>query len=147
MIAETQALNLKEYGALNKLIDLMHLKGGSVANDDQFIMSYMRGCNVRGWHTIRDRLLALDLIYRDGNTLRSRLVDGHIRSATKQTESKLSPNLEPRPNKIKVLAPEEYRIQKEKEGKVLNGGSGEQGEPAIVVTDYLAQQIQRKYFQ
>jgi hypothetical protein len=75
MIAEVINLNLRERGALFTLVDLMYIHGGSVPDEDDFMRRYL-GCNAKGWHTLRDRLLHLQKIYRDGNRLlRSPLVD------------------------------------------------------------------------
>ena len=108
MIAEVINLDLRERGAFFTLVDLMYVHGGSVPDNDDFMRRYL-GCNSRGWHTLRDRLLDLQKIYREGNDrLRSRLVDkgiseaqrkrqansmaGMISQAKRQTTSKVVPN-------------------------------------------------------
>jgi uncharacterized protein YdaU (DUF1376 family) len=81
MLAEVINLDLRERGALFTLVDLMFVRGGAVPDDDDFMRRYL-GCNARGWHTLRDRLLRLQKIYREGNDqLRSPLVDKAIKEA------------------------------------------------------------------
>jgi uncharacterized protein YdaU (DUF1376 family) len=110
MLAEVINLDLRERGALFTLVDLMYVHGGSVPDKDDFIRRYL-GCNARGWHALRDRLLHLEKIYRDdAGSLRSSLVDrglkearrrqeansvaGMISQAKRRMSSKLSPNLQ-----------------------------------------------------
>jgi uncharacterized protein YdaU (DUF1376 family) len=86
MIAEVINLNLRERGALFTLVDLMYIHGGSVPDEDDFMRRYL-GCNAKGWHTLRDRLLHLQKIYRDGNRLlRSPLVDKELKSIRKMRD-------------------------------------------------------------
>jgi uncharacterized protein YdaU (DUF1376 family) len=66
VIAENTNLDLRERGALSTLIDLMFMHNGSVPDEDDFIRHYL-GCNARGWHSLRDRLIDLQKIYRDDN--------------------------------------------------------------------------------
>ena len=61
MIAEVINLDLRERGALFTLVDLMYIHGGSVPDEDDFMRRYL-GCNAKGWHTLRDRLLHLQKI-------------------------------------------------------------------------------------
>ena len=87
MIAEVVNLDLRERGAFFTLVDLMYIHGGSVPDDDDFMRRYL-GCNSRGWHTLRDRLLDLQKIYREGNDrLRSRLVDKGISEAQRKRQA------------------------------------------------------------
>jgi uncharacterized protein YdaU (DUF1376 family) len=87
MIAEVINLDLRERGAFFTLVDLMYVHGGSVPDNDDFMRRYL-GCNSRGWHTLRDRLLDLQKIYREGNDrLRSRLVDKGITEAQRKRQA------------------------------------------------------------
>ena len=87
MIAEVINLDLRERGALFTLVDLMYIHGGSVPDEDDFMRRYL-GCNAKGWHTLRDRLLHLQKIYRDGNRLlRSPLVDKELKSIRKMRDA------------------------------------------------------------
>jgi uncharacterized protein YdaU (DUF1376 family) len=87
MLAEVINLDLRERGALFTLVDLMFVHGGSIPDDDDFMRRYL-GCNVKGWHTLRDRLLRLQKIYRDGNDkLRSPLVDKGIKEARQRRDA------------------------------------------------------------
>jgi hypothetical protein len=65
-------------------VDLMFVYGGAVPDEDDFMRRYL-GCNAKGWHTLRDRLLHLQKIYRDGNDkLRSPLVDKGLKEAQRR---------------------------------------------------------------
>jgi hypothetical protein len=87
MIAEVINLDLRERGALFTLVDLMFVHGGSVPDEDDFMRRYL-GCNAKGWHTLRDRLLHLQKIYRDGNDkLRSPLVDKGFKEAQRRRDA------------------------------------------------------------
>jgi uncharacterized protein YdaU (DUF1376 family) len=87
MLAEVINLDLRERGALFTLVDLMFVHGGSVPDEDDFMRRYL-GCNARGWHTLRDRLLHLQKIYREGNSrLRSPLVDKGLREAQQRRDA------------------------------------------------------------
>ena len=186
MIAEVINLDLRERGALFTLIDLMYIHGGSVPDEDDFMRRYL-GCNAKGWHTLRDRLLHLQKIYRDGNSLlRSPLVDkelksirkmrdanamaGMISQAKQQMTSKVvresqkvsnfataKPliNKETAPTPVQPLHTPESRDKEEKKedgsaAAVKNGvvaeGVGEK-EVAIVVSPYLAKQVQSRWRQ
>ena len=87
MITEVINLDLRERGAFFTLVDLMYIHGGAIPDDDDFMRRYL-GCNAKGWHTLRDRLLHLQKIYRDGNNLlRSSLVDKELRSIRKTRDA------------------------------------------------------------
>ena len=190
MIAEVINLDLRERGALFTLVDLMYIHGGSVPDEDDFMRRYL-GCNAKGWHTLRDRLLHLQKIYRDGNSLlRSPLVDKELRSirkvrdanawagmisqAKRQMTSKVVresqkvsnfagekplKTLESASTPVQPLQTPDSRYKEEREeappspplesGAVVAEGkeSGEQGEPKIIVSNYLAEQIRSRWTQ
>jgi uncharacterized protein YdaU (DUF1376 family) len=187
MIAEVINLNLRERGALFTLVDLMYIHGGSVPDEDDFMRRYL-GCNAKGWHTLRDRLLHLQKIYRDGNRLlRSPLVDkelksirkmrdanamaGMISQAKRQMTSKVVresqkisnfsgekplKTLESVSTPVQPLQTPYSRYKEEREeappsppfanGAVVAEGK-ESSETKIIVSNFLAKQIQRKWRQ
>ena len=187
MIAEVINLNLRERGALFTLVDLMYIHGGSVPDEDDFMRRYL-GCNAKGWHTLRDRLLHLQKIYRDGNRLlRSPLVDkelksirkmrdanamaGMISQAKRQMTSKVVresqkisnfsgekplKTLESVSTPVQPLQTPDSRYKEEREeappsppsanGAVVAEGK-ESSETKIIVSNFLAIQIQRKWRQ
>jgi uncharacterized protein YdaU (DUF1376 family) len=186
MIAEVINLDLRERGALFTLVDLMYIHGGSVPDEDDFMRRYL-GCNAKGWHTLRDRLLHLQKIYRDGNRLlRSPLVDkelksirkmrdanamaGMISQAKRQMTSKVVresqkisnfsgekplKTLEAVSTPVQPLQTPYSRYKEEREeapsppfenGAVVAEGK-ESSETKIIVSNFLAKQIQRKWRQ
>ena len=187
MIAEVINLDLRERGALFTLVDLMYIHGGSVPDEDDFMRRYL-GCNAKGWHTLRDRLLHLQKIYRDGNRLlRSPLVDkelksirkmrdanamaGMISQAKRQMTSKVVresqkisnfsgekplKTLESVSTPVQPLQTPYSRYKEEREeappspplesGAVVAEGK-ESSETKIIVSNFLAKQIQRKWRQ
>ena len=186
MIAEVINLDLRERGALFTLVDLMYIHGGSVPDEDDFMRRYL-GCNAKGWHTLRDRLLHLQKIYRDGNRLlRSPLVDkelksirkmrdanamaGMISQAKRQMTSKVVresqkvsnfsgekplKTLESVSTPVQPLQTPYSRYKEEREeapsppfenGAVVAEGK-ESSEAKIIVSNFLAKQIQRKWRQ
>ena len=187
MIAEVINLDLRERGALFTLVDLMYIHGGSVPDEDDFMRRYL-GCNAKGWHTLRDRLLHLQKIYRDGNRLlRSPLVDkelksirkmrdanamaGMISQAKRQMTSKVVresqkisnfsgekplKTLESVSTPVQPLQTPYSRCKEEREeappspplesGAVVAEGK-ESSESKIIVSNFLAKQIQRKWRQ
>ena len=187
MIAEVINLDLRERGALFTLVDLMYIHGGSVPDEDDFMRRYL-GCNAKGWHTLRDRLLHLQKIYRDGNRLlRSPLVDkelksirkmrdanamaGMISQAKRQMTSKVVresqkvsnfsgqkplKTLESVSTPVQPLQTPYSRYKEEREeappsppfenGVVVAEGK-ESSETKIIVSNFLAKQIQRKWRQ
>ena len=187
MIAEVINLDLGERGALFTLVDLMYIHGGSVPDEDDFMRRYL-GCNAKGWHTLRDRLLHLQNIYRDGNRLlRSPLVDkelksirkmrdanamaGMISQAKRQMTSKVVresqkisnfsgekplKTLESVSTPVQPLQTPDSRYKEEREeappsppfenGAVVAEGK-ESSETKIIVSNFLAKQIQRKWRQ
>jgi uncharacterized protein YdaU (DUF1376 family) len=186
MIAEVINLDLRERGALFTLVDLMYIHGGSVPDEDDFMRRYL-GCDAKGWHTLRDRLLHLQKIYRDGNRLlRSPLVDkelksirkmrdanamaGMISQAKRQMTSKVVresqkisnfsgekplKTLESVSTPVQPLQTPYSRYKEEREeapsppfenGAVVAEGK-ESSETKIIVSNFLAKQIQRKWRQ
>jgi len=86
MITEVMNLDLRERGALFSLVDLMFKHDGSVPDEDDFVRRYL-GCNAKGWHSLRDRLIHLEKIYRDdAGRLRCPLVDKELKSIRKMRD-------------------------------------------------------------
>lgn len=54
----TMMLSLEEKGAYSICIDLMHIHGGSIPDDERWL-SGVCGCSVRKWKAIRARLISL----------------------------------------------------------------------------------------
>ena len=187
MIAEVINLDLRERGALFTLVDLMYIHGGSVPDEDDFMRRYL-GCNAKGWHTLRDRLLHLQKIYRDGNSLlRSPLVDKELRSIRKvrdanawagmisQAKRQMTSKVVRESQKVSNFAGEKplktlesastpvqplqtpysrYKEEREEappsppfETGALVAEGKESSETKIIVSDFLAKQIQRKWRQ
>lgn len=73
-LEETRALTLEEYGAYNRVLDLIHVHGGAVADDDRFLAGWCN-CEVRTWRRLRARLVDLELFYERDGTLRNERAD------------------------------------------------------------------------
>ena len=80
MIADAEGLDLREYGALTILRDLMFANGGSFPDDGHRISRSLR-CDPRGWPKLRERLLSLGKLYLDGDKLRSPYVDKSLKAS------------------------------------------------------------------
>jgi hypothetical protein len=106
----------------------MYIHGGSVPDDDDFMRRYL-GCNSRGWHTLRDRLLDLQKIYREGNDrLRSRLVDKGISEAQRKRQANsmagmISQAKRQMTSKVASNSPEVSNFAGQKPLKTLESGS------------------------
>jgi uncharacterized protein YdaU (DUF1376 family) len=122
MLAELTQLDVRTCGVYTIVCDLMFMKGGAIGHDDDdLVMHYLHGCNVRTWHACREVLLERGFFYRDGDMLRSRRVDAATQEAVArlakkqakfaQTSPKHRPNLNFAVNNIKDLATEETEIQ------------------------------------
>jgi hypothetical protein len=74
MIADAIGLDLRAYGALTMLRDIMFDNGGSF-RDDARVISKALGCDPRGWPPIRKMLLESRKLYETEGTLRSPYVD------------------------------------------------------------------------
>jgi uncharacterized protein YdaU (DUF1376 family) len=128
LIAEVINLDLRERGAFFTLVDLMYVHGGSVPDEDDFMRRYL-GCNSRGWHTLRDRLLHLQKIYRDGNCrLRSSLVDKELKSIRKMRDANsmagmISQAKRQMTSKVVRESPEVSNYATEKPPKTLDSAS------------------------
>lgn len=64
-------LTLEEKGAYNVVLDMLHLDGGPIEDDERCISRFC-GCSIRKWRTVRDRLIALGKIVR---TAEGRILD------------------------------------------------------------------------
>jgi hypothetical protein len=74
MFIEMLKLDLRERGAFQTAFDLICIHGGEIEDDDN-IVRYL-SCRPKRWHSIRDKLIDLGMLYREGNSmLRSRFAD------------------------------------------------------------------------
>jgi uncharacterized protein YdaU (DUF1376 family) len=73
-------LTLEERGAFNTILDLIYSHDGKVDDDERFIAGWLR-CDVRIWKRIRQRLIDLEKLYVNGNTLRNRRADREVDAA------------------------------------------------------------------
>ncbi|MCZ7661354.1 MAG: restriction endonuclease [Xanthobacteraceae bacterium] len=56
------------------MIDLIHVHGGAVADDDRFLAGWCN-CEVRTWRRLRARLIDCELLYERDGTLRNERAD------------------------------------------------------------------------
>jgi hypothetical protein len=74
MIADAIGVDLRAYGALTMLRDIMFVQRGCI-RDDTRVISRALGCDPRGWPAIRTALIEAGKIYEQNGTLRSPYVD------------------------------------------------------------------------
>lgn len=79
-LTETAGLTLEERGAYETVLNLIYAGDGKVDDDPRFLAGWMR-CDVRVWKRIRARLIALEKLYVNGDTLRSSSADDEVSKA------------------------------------------------------------------
>jgi hypothetical protein len=79
MIADAIGLDLRVYGALTILRDIMFDRGGALPDDGRLICRAL-GCDPRGWPTMRKALLSSGKVYEAEGMLRSPYVDKTVQA-------------------------------------------------------------------
>ncbi len=71
------ALTPEEHGIYDRVVLLIHRRGGAVPDDDAFVSGWCR-CEPRIWRRVRARLIALERLYAVDDGLRSPRADPEI---------------------------------------------------------------------
>jgi hypothetical protein len=125
MLAEISDFeNLKDYGAITVLRDLLFIRGGAIPDDARIARKFL-GCNAKGWETLRGKLLDLGKLYLADGVLRSPEIDREIEEGSGKvapkfalssgkvspkfalSSGKVSPNLAANP--LESLGPDSHR--------------------------------------
>jgi uncharacterized protein YdaU (DUF1376 family) len=76
-LEDVRALTPEEHGLYDRVVLLIHKRGGMVPDDDAFIAGWCN-CEPRAWRRARARLIALEKLYETRGGLRSRLADPEV---------------------------------------------------------------------
>ncbi len=104
------ALTPEEHGIYDRVVLLIHRRGGTVPDDDVFVSGWCR-CEPRLWRRVRARLIALEKLYAVDDGLRSPRADPEIaetrrRHAAAQAAGRASAlSRKSGPNEINDLGP------------------------------------------
>src|SRR5688572_24324935 len=71
------ALTPEEHGIYDRVVLLIHRRGGAVPDDDAFVSGWCQ-CEPRIWRRVRARLIALEKLYAVDGGLRSPRADPEI---------------------------------------------------------------------
>jgi hypothetical protein len=87
MLAQMLPLDLREYYALNMLLDVLFVRHGAVSDDWQSLRHYMPRLNSRGWDTVRAKLIQLGHIRVEEGSIRSDLVNRRMSDLMRQRDA------------------------------------------------------------
>jgi len=86
-------LTLEECGAYNKILDLIYIQDGAVADDADYLCRTLN-CDLRTWKRIKARLLELGKVYVHAGCLRNERADEEIPNAVEKIKTKRRSSLE-----------------------------------------------------
>ena len=84
-LAGMMKLTLEECGAYNKILDLIYLRGGMLADDSEEICRWLN-CKPRIWKRIRAKLINLEKIYVHAGCLHNERADDEIVKYTRKVD-------------------------------------------------------------
>jgi hypothetical protein len=87
MLAQMLPLDLREYYALNMLLDVLFVRHGAVPDDWQSLRHYLPRLNSRGWEAVRGSLIRLGHIRIEDGMIRSDLVNARLRDLKRQRDA------------------------------------------------------------
>jgi hypothetical protein len=87
MLAQMLPLDLREYYALNTLLDVLFVRHGAVPDDWQALRHYMPRLNSRGWDTVRAKLIQLGHIRIEDGSIRSEVVNRRMSDLKRQRDA------------------------------------------------------------